>query len=97
MINLEIGTGVFNFTGRDPEVEARARGRVRITAKLHSRLLLPREEITDLNVEGSGQLHHRGQRGAAFAPENLGQVPFREIRLKIEAVERAVLLDHDLA
>jgi hypothetical protein len=49
------------------------------------------------NVEGSGQLHDRGQRGAAFAAENLRQVPFREIRLKIEAVKRAVLLDDDLA
>ena len=97
MINLEIGTGVFNFTGRDPEVEARARGRVRITAKLHSRLLLPREEIGDLNVEGSGEFHYRRQRGAALAAENLRQVPFREIGFKIEAVERAVLLDHDLA
>jgi hypothetical protein len=56
-----------------------------------------REEVGHLNVEGSGQLYDRGQRGAAFAAENLRQVRFREIRLKIEAVKRAVLLDDDLA
>ena len=73
------------------------RGRVRITAKLQSRLLLPREEITDLNVEGSGKLHDRRERGAALATQNLRQVPLGEICFKIEAIERAVLLYDDLA
>jgi len=55
------------------------------------------EKIRNLDVEGSGQFHDRREGRAAFAAENLRQVPFREIRLKIEAVERAVFLDHDLA
>ena len=79
-------TEVFNFTGCNPEVEAGARGRVEITAKLPSRLLLPREEITDLNVEGSGKLHDRRERGAALATQNLRQVSFGEISFKIEAI-----------
>src|SRR6266849_5723167 len=54
-----------------------------------------REKISDSNIEGSGQLHDRRERRAPLAAENLRQVPFREIRLKIKAVERAVLLDDD--
>jgi hypothetical protein len=55
------------------------------------------EEVGDLNVERSGELHDRRQRGAALAAQNLRQVPFREVGFEIEAVERAVLLDDDLA
>ena len=55
------------------------------------------KEIDDLNVEGSGEFHDRRQGRAPLAAENLRQVTFREVRLKIKAVESAVLLDHDLA
>src|SRR5438309_2280927 len=55
------------------------------------------EEVGNANAQGSGQFYHRGQRRAALPPEDLGQVPFRKICLKIEAVQRAVFLDDQLA
>ena len=55
------------------------------------------KEIRDLHIESSGEFHDRRQRGTAFAAENLRQVPFREVGFEIEAVERAVFLDDDLA
>ncbi len=56
----------------------------------------PIEKIGDLNVQNLGQFNDRRQRWAAFATEDLRQMALGEIRLKIEAVQRAVFLDYDL-
>ena len=55
------------------------------------------EKIGDRNAESAGEFRDGRERGAAFAAENLRQVPFREVGFEIEAVERAVLLYYDLA
>jgi hypothetical protein len=55
------------------------------------------KEIGDLNVKSSGKFDDRRQGRAALAAENLRQVPFREIGLEVEAIQRAVFLDYDLA
>jgi hypothetical protein len=59
--------------------------------------LRPLKEIEYLNVQRSGELHNRRQGRAALAAEDLRQMSLRKIRFKIEAVQRPVLLDHDLA
>jgi hypothetical protein len=60
-------------------------------------LLVRREEIDHTNVEDSSQLHDCRERGATLAAQNLRQVPLGEIGFQVKAVERAVLLDDDLA
>jgi len=55
------------------------------------------KKIRDLHIESSGEFHDCGQRGAAFAAEDLREVPFREVGLQVKAVQRAVSLNHDLA
>ncbi len=55
------------------------------------------KEIRDLHIESSGEFHDCGQRGATFTAQNLRQVALGEICFKIEAVQRAVFLDHYLS
>lgn len=65
--------------------------------RLASPLLVSSEQIADLNIQRAGEFHDRRQGGAAPAAQDLRQMPFREVGFEIEAVQRAVLLDHQLA
>ena len=67
------------------------------TVALNLLSLRRHEKIGDRNAKSSGEFRDGRERGLAFAAENLGQVPFREVGFEIGAVERAVLLDNEVA
>ena len=54
------------------------------------------KEFCHPDIERLRQLCHGRERGTALAPKNLGQMALREICLQIEAIQRSVLLEHEL-